>query len=556
MRIKIITLLFILFTHGFETNAQSYSEILGRPTDSSITISVMFDQNMDVYWEYGTTSGNYTNTTSVYSVLDSIPLEVDFTNLITNTKYFYRLRYRLSNSNAAFTQGVEHFFRTRRPRGSSFSFAVEADPHLDTNCIPASLTLSMQNMLAKNIDFMVDLGDNFLSEKYVLFPGSQNLIPNYRDTIEARTVLYRQYFGALCHSAPLFITLGNHEGELGWKLNGTDSSMPVVASNLRKKYYPNPYPNSFYSGNDSAEAFVGLREDYYAWEWGDALFIVIDPYWFTKATQHAGWAWTLGSRQYNWFRNTIRNSTAKFKFIFCHQLVGGNPVGSDARGGTEFADLFENGGRSADSTWDFDSARTHWEQPIHALMVENKANIYFHGHDHFYGKQEKDGIIYQEVPQPSAKNVKAFKDTTTAYPFTSSYGYKNASGTILHNRGFLLVTVNSDSVKVDYVKTYLPSEETSSLHNMDVAHSYVIKPSNTAVNNTYTFTGDGNWDIPSNWQNGLMPPTVLPSGSTIIIAPAANGKCLLNKTQIISNGANINVLPGKTFLVPGTLIKD
>lgn len=511
----------------------------------------MFDQNMDVYWEYGTNAGSYNQTTSVVSVLDSVPLEVDFTNLTTNTKYYYRIRYRAANTTNTFAIGPEHTFRTRRPRGSTFLFAVEADPHLDTNCIPSSYILSLQNMLAKNVDFMIDLGDNFLSEKYITTPGSQALAPFYRDTIEARTVLYRKYFGTLCHSAPLFLTLGNHEGELGWKLNTSDTSMPVVATNLRKKYYPNPYPNSFYSGNDSAEVNVGLRENYYAWEWGDALFIVFDPYWFTRASQHGGWGWTMGSRQFNWFKNTIKNSTAKYKFVFSHNLLGGNPSGSDARGGIEFAGYFENGGRSADSTWDFDSTRPHWEQPVHSMLVENKASIYFHGHDHFYGKQDKDGIVYQEVPQPSAKNIKAFN--ATSYPYTASYGY--TSGVILPNRGFLLVTVCSDSVKVEYIKTYLPNEETSVLHNMDVAHSYVIKNTTPTTNLTYTFIGDGNWDVASNWQNNLIPPATLPSGGVININPVTGGKCILNATQVIAQGATINVQPGKLFLMPGTLIQ-
>jgi len=540
---------FFLIAVNNKLFAQSYTEILGRPTDTSITMSAMFDQNVDAYWEFGILSGAYSNTTATYSIIDSIPQEVDFTNLTTNTKYYYRVRYRLANSNTSFASGAEHTFRTRRPRGSTFSFAVEADPHLDTNCIPSSLILSMQNMLAKNVDFMIDLGDNFLSEKYVLTPGSQILAPHYIDTIESRTVLYRKYYGTLCHSAPLFLTIGNHEGELGWKLTGTDSSMPVVATNLRKKYYPNPYPNSFYSGNDSAEAYVGLREDYYAWEWGDALFIVIDPYWFTRISQHIGWGWTLGSRQFNWFKNAIRNSTAKYKFIFAHQLVGGN--GNDARGGTEFADLYENGGRSIDSTWDFDSARVHWEEPIHALMVENKASIYFHGHDHFYGKQDKDGIVYQEVPQPSAKNIKAFN--ANSYPFTTQYGYVN--GTILHNRGFILVTVCSDSAKVEYVKTFLPTEESSSLHNLDIAHSYVIKNSVSSQNATYTFIGDGNWDIPSNWLNNQIPPARLPNGSTIIINHVSGGNCLLNTMQVIEQGGMLSVNPGKTLLIPGTLLE-
>ncbi len=545
MRSVIFIIFFISITAG-RVFGQSYSEILGRPTDSSVTISVMFDQNMDVFFEYGTSSGSYTNVTSVYNVTDSIPLEADLTDLTENTKYYYRTRYRLSGTENAFAAGTEHSFYTHRPPGSTFSFAIIADPHLDTNTIAASLTLTMQNILSKQVDFMVDLGDNFLSEKYVLQPGQQQLAPNYRQTINNRTVLYRSYYGALCHSAPLFLTIGNHEGELGWKLNGTDSSMPVVAANARKLYYPNPYPNSFYTGNDSSENFVGLRENYYAWEWGDALFMVLDPYWYTKSSQHVGWGWTLGNRQFNWFKNTIKNSTAKYKFIFCHQLVGGN--GNDARGGTEYADLYENGGRNADSTWGFDSARAHWEEPIHALMLENNVSVYFHGHDHCYAKQDKDGIIYHEVPQPSAKNISNFTGSQT--------GYDYLHGVLLPNRGFLLVTVTSDSARVDYVRTYLPNEVNGSRHNMDIADSYTIKNQIVQNNTTYTFIGNGKWDIPSNWINNQIPPALLPSGSMIIVDPVEGGKCLLNRVQVIAKGASLTVNPGKSFAVPGTLLLE
>ncbi len=541
----LIALIFQMSVLLHRANSQSFSEILGRPTDTSITMSILFDQDMEVYWEYGTTPGNYPNNTITYQAADSIPLEVDFNHLITNTKYYYRTRYRQSGTSNSFLAGTEHSFYTRRPPGSSFSFAVEADPHLDSNTIPAALTLSLQNMLAKNVDFMIDLGDNFLSEKYVLAPGQQQPVAGYKQIIKDRTSLYRPFYGELCHSAPLFLTLGNHEGELGWKLTGTDSSMPVVAANYRKLYYPNPYPNSFYSGNDSAEAYVGLRENYYAWEWGDALFMVIDPYWYTKLNQRAGWGWTLGSRQYNWFKSTIQNSSAKYKFIFCHQLVGGN--GNDARGGTEYAGLFENGGRSADSTWDFDSARIHWQEPLHALMLQNKASIYFHGHDHCYAKQDKDGLVYQEVPQPGARNTNVFTGSAPGY------GYVN--GMLLPSRGFLVVTVTSDSVKVDYVKTWLPTEENGTRHNMDIAHSYVIKNTPVTGNTTYTFIGDGKWDIASNWMNNQIPPAVLPAGSSIIIDPVAGGKCLLNTTQVISTGASITVMPGKIMQVPGSLIE-
>ncbi len=546
MRIhSILSLLLPTVLSGLSTKAQQFNEILGRPTDSSITISILFNQPVELYWEYGSVPAQYTLQTSAYNAIADEPLEVDFTGLTANTRYYYRTRYRAAGAGTQFLAGPERTFITRRPRGSRFSFAVEADPHLDTNTIPASLTLTMQNMLSKQVDFMVDLGDNFLSEKYVLVPGQQLPVPGYQSIIRDRTALYRPYWGSLCHSAPLFLTLGNHEGELGWKLTGTDSSMPVVAANMRKRYYPNPYPNSFYSGNDSAEAYVGLRENYYAWEWGDALFMVIDPYWYTRQSQRAGWGWTLGKRQFDWFKSTISSSTAKFKFIFCHQLVGGN--GNDARGGIEYADLFESGGRNADSSWGFDQQRPHWEEPLHALMLENKASVYFHGHDHCYAAQNKDGIIYHEVPQPSARNINTFTGSGTGY------GYVN--GTLLPSRGFLLVTVTPDSAVVEYVKTFLPNEENATRRNLDVAHRYVIKDAPASAPTVYRFTGSGRWDIAANWENGSIPPALLTAGSSILIDPVEGGFCELNRVQVIATGATIELRPGKKMIMPGTLIQ-
>lgn len=83
-------------------------------------------------------------------------------------------------------------------------------------------------------------------------------------------------------------------------------------------------------------------------------------------------------------------------------------------------------------------------------------------------------------------------------------------------------------------------------YNVDVA---VISPTKI-----YTFTGNGNWSLATNWGSFLKPPTTLPSGSQIIINPTSNGECILNVTQTISQGASIKVLTGKKFRVPGNLI--
>lgn len=444
-------LLLMMFTQVYASTAtgQNYTLILGRPTDNSVTMNVLFDQAADVYWEYGTVTGNYSKATEVTVASKDVPIEIEISGLQPGHKYFYRTRFRPNGNSGNFKSGPEYSFQTCRARGEAFRFAVEADPHLDTNSIPAAYALTLNNITSMNPDFLVDLGDSFMSEKYP---------PNNQANITARHLLYRPYFATACQSAHLFLALGNHEGEFGWKNDGTPNCLPVQATNIRKSYYPNPLPNGFYSGDTITENYVGLREDYYAWQWGDALFVVLDPYWHTVVKPE--WGWTLGKAQYDWFRKTLENSKAKYKFVFCHNLLGGR--GSDARGGAEYAGFFEWGGKNADNTWGFDTNRPGWGKPIHQLMVENHVNIFFHGHDHFYGKQVKDGIVYQEVPQPSNRNLTTLQ--------ANAYGYLN--GLFLPGRGFLLVSVSDTTVKVEYISTLLQNETTGLHHNKEVADSY------------------------------------------------------------------------------------
>jgi hypothetical protein len=291
---------------------------------------------------------------------------------------------------------------------------------------------------------------------------SSNQIPF--DTVAYRCELLRSYYETTCHSVPLFNVIGNHEGESGWYLNGTASNIAVWDNLARKKYFLNPTPDAFYTGDTTNYPFVGLRENYYAWHWGDALFIVLDPYWNTspKPDSLTGWRWTLGQTQYNWLKSTLENSTARFKFVFAHQLVGGDP---DGRGGIEFADRYEWGGNNLDGTPGFAANRPGWYKPIKDLLTENRVNIFFHGHDHFFAKQEKECMIYQECPQPSHPN---FMNANQA----AGYGY--LQGQILPNAGHLRVSVDSAGVQVEYVRAYLPVNETPTRHNKDVSATYYI----------------------------------------------------------------------------------
>lgn len=305
----------------------------------------------------------------------------------------------------------------------------------------------LQNASDKEGDFLIDLGDNFMTEKFPIFDAYY---------VEQRNLLYRHFWDKTCKSMPLFIVNGNHEGELRWK-----DEMLDVATTIRKKYYPTPSPDDFYSGSDSVET-VGVRENYYAWHWGDALFVVLDVYGYTEERNSNPWCFTLGDKQYRWLDKTLSESEAKYKFVFAHQLVGGDSYG---RGGAENVDYYEMGGNNADGSYGFDMQRPSWEKPIHQLMVDNGVQIYFHGHDHFYAEQEKDGIIYQLVPQPSFPGYTTVNDA-------EDYGY--FSGVILPNSGHLQVSVMEDSARVDYIGAYHIDNEKKNLINGQTRRSYYV----------------------------------------------------------------------------------
>ena len=71
---------------------------------------------------------------------------------------------------------------------------------------------------------------------------------------------------------------------------------------------------------------------------------------------------------------------------------------------------------------------------------------------------------------------------------------------------------------------------------------------------TYTFIGNGSWTETSNWASGIIPPAILPAGSTILINPASNNECVLDISQQVMPGGYFVVSPGKKLLVPGNLI--
>ncbi len=70
---------------------------------------------------------------------------------------------------------------------------------------------------------------------------------------------------------------------------------------------------------------------------------------------------------------------------------------------------------------------------------------------------------------------------------------------------------------------------------------------------TYTFIGNGNWNIAANWSDGNIPPAVLPAGDQIVIYPFATGECVLNVNQSISSAGSLFVVSNKKLRITGNL---
>jgi hypothetical protein len=444
-----------------------YDVLLGRPTDRSVALSILASDNREVVIDYGTQSGVYPKQTAMTVLATGVPSVVTLDGLDPDTAYFYRIRHRAAGT-TAYTAASEARFVTQRAKGKAFTFVIEADPHhLDNE--PAVWKAALANMLADQPDFLIDIGDTFMDEKYGY--------STYAELVQTRKDVRAGYFGTVGHSLPLFLVNGNHDPELGWLIKPATPQENLAAWGVkaRQYYYPNPVPGGFYSGATVNDPYLGApRDAYYAFEWGDALFISLDPFWYSSqgtSKSKDPWLWTLGRAQYDWLKATLEKSKATFKFVFMHHIVGGS-FDTLARGGVEFAPYFEWGGKNMDDTPGFAAKRPGWPMPIQDLLLANNVNVVFHGHDHLYIKQDLDTngdgvpeLIYQEVPQPCRTN----QNTSSATP----YGYR--VGVMYPSSGHLRVRVTPQQATVEYVRVVIPTDTRAGVPNGTVQHSYTIK---------------------------------------------------------------------------------
>ncbi|MBS1719588.1 MAG: metallophosphoesterase family protein [Armatimonadetes bacterium] len=440
--------------------------LLGTPERTSMGFTFHLKSDATATLKFGPEGKAMSSQSEPITVKASEPKHFILEGLKPDTSYSYQVSLRKSDGE---TVSPTYHFQTQRSAGKPFTFIVQGDSHPERNPkmnVPSLYERTLLTAATLKPDFFICLGDDF---------SVDTLRERTLQTVDGVYAKQVPYLGLVAHSSPLFLVNGNHEQAAKANLDGTPNSLGVMVQNARNRNYLQPAPDTFYTGNSEKVEHIGLLRNYFAWTWGDALFVTIDPYWHSNGPvdnaagkgpkQEGGgkagrnmWNITLGDAQYRWLTKTLMESKAKYKFVFAHHVNG------TGRGGVENAGIFEWGGKGRGGDDEFKRQRPGWDLPIHQLFVKSGVSIFFQGHDHIFCKQELDGVIYQSCPCPA--------DPTNSLINGDAY----RTGNKVPGAGLVKVSIAPDRAKIEYVRAYEPSAEVDGHEHGEIAYSYEVKP--------------------------------------------------------------------------------
>lgn len=206
---------------------------------------------------------------------------ITLTNLIPDTKYFYRVGSATDGEENPMVSGTE-WFRTLKTSGP-ITFAALGD----TGDGSASQRQIASVLRGINPDLVIHLGD-------VIYGGFTDA------TVDTRVFgIYTQM-----KNTPFFFSIGNHDQ------NCCDPPFGDVSH----------YLNSFYLPTNSMDG----TELFYSFDHGDAHFVALFNPWFSS------YVFTNGTAQYHWLTNDLATSNKKWKFLFFHHPIAHSGVHSGA----------------------------------------------------------------------------------------------------------------------------------------------------------------------------------------------------------------------------------
>jgi hypothetical protein len=365
-------------------------------------------------------------------------LEIQLTGLLPSSKYYYRVLLKFGGDSYSSPRAV-HSFQTKRGIGESFCFAIWADPHRriygkgrgywpEWDVFDAML-------VNETIDFIIDLGDTWDLCKGYGDLRTKGLPGLYSKVMRPARNGYSGYRGAsdVCADHAYYLARGNHEGISDYDKAPTRNTLKT----LMKLFVPNPNGMTYPQGGSMDSDY---DQGYFAFEWGDALFVVMDvvKYKTTEDVEPSSARFHIGEAQLLWLTSVLQNSTQRWKFIFTHHLFGGGT--NYGRGGAAFA-------------FDYEQAQ------IQSLAEQYGVHI-FHAHDHLLAKEWANGVLYYccglawgaQFDYITRNN----ENFSVLYPEGFISTSCNSVPPACENNGYMVVEVSPTQVKIQY-KSYLGS---------------------------------------------------------------------------------------------------
>jgi hypothetical protein len=115
----------------------------------------------------------------------------------------------------------------------------------------------------------------------------------------------------------------------------------------------------------------------------------------------------------------------------------------------------------------------------------------------------------------------------------------------------IIITIPNQQFEPDKTISITLQEGGDYLFGANITATGIILNDDTPK--VYTFTGSGNYDVPANWDNNIVPPLQVLTGDEVIIDPPMGGECILNVPVTIMPGAKFEVKPGKVLRINNAL---
>ncbi len=146
---------------------------------------------------------------------------------------------------------------------------------------------------------------------------------------------------------PFMGVLGNHEGYDAYTAFKTVMNYENMGE-LFRKYYPYDYKDE--------------KRFYYSFEYGSALFVVLDTWSYEGAAEKQQ---EIQTKQQEWLKTTLENTKKPWKIVMLHTPI-----------------------------WDCMKGYPHLRESIGSILKDNNVQLVLQGHRHYYSHVEHDGITY------------------------------------------------------------------------------------------------------------------------------------------------------------------